>query len=216
MTSTLAPKGCIAVAVPWGNVTTQVEMDRLRPDGVVNVVGHFDLGPSWPDHVTDTCEHLLAFDPMVILIGLHPEMTGNLSLLHQAVGAIDTQAPVVIAVDAVLAALSKRGIQRVSVVTPGSADQHRRVEAVFAEQNVVVVHHVGMERGLGNIGNTPLELVRASLKDADHPDAQAIVQLGTNLPASELARTLAKEVGKPVLSANGCLYEAALEVCHPS
>jgi maleate isomerase len=151
---------------------------------------------------------------MVILIGLHPEMTGNLSLLHQAVRAIDTQVPVVIAVDAVLMALSKRGIQGVSVVTPGSVDQHRRVEAVFAEQNVMVVHHVGMERGLGNIGNTPLELVRAALRDADHPDADAIVQLGTNLPAAELARTVSEEVGKPILSANGCLYEAALKVCH--
>ncbi len=212
MTSTLAPNGCIAVAVPWGNVTTQVEMESLRPDGVANVVGHFDLGPSWPDHVSDACEHLLAFDPMVILIGLHPEMTGNLPLLRKGLGAMDTQVPVVIAVDAVLAALSKRGIQRVSVVTPGSADQRDRVAAVLAEQNVAVVHHIGMERGLGNIGNTPLELVEAALRDADHPDADAIVQLGTNLPASLLARRLSEEVGKPILSANGSLYEAALEV----
>ena len=212
MTSTLAPNGCIAVAVPWGNVTTQVEMESLRPDGVANVVGHFDLGPSWPDHVSDACEHLLAFDPMVILIGLHPEMTGNLPLLRKGLGAMDTQVPVVIAVDAVLAALSKRGIQRVSVVTPGSADRRDRVAAVLAEQNVAVVHHIGMERGLGNIGNTPLELVEAALRDADHPDADAIVQLGTNLPASLLARRLSEEVGKPILSANGSLYEAALEV----
>jgi maleate isomerase len=76
-----------------------------------------------------------------------------------------------------------------------------------------VVHHVGMERGLGNIGNAPLELVEAALRDADHPDADAIVQLGTNLPASLLAHGLSEEVGKPVLSANGSLYEAALEVC---
>jgi maleate isomerase len=73
------------------------------------------------------------------------------------------------------------------------------------------VNHVGMERGLGNIGSTPLETVEAALRNADHPDAEAIVQLGTNLPALSLAGPLSDELGKPVLSANGVLYAAALE-----
>jgi maleate isomerase len=213
MTSTLAPNGCVGVAVPWGNVTAQVEMDLLRPEGVVNVVGHFDLGPNWPDHVTEACRHLLAFDPLVILIGLHPEMTGNMTLLREAVQAVDTDVPVVIAVDAALSVLQKLGIQQVSVVTPGWADQLDRVAAVFAEHDVVVVHHVGMQRGLGNIGNTPLDLVEAALKEADHPESDAIVQLGTNLPTLSVAPAMSAELGKPVLSANSSLYAAALQVC---
>ena len=188
-------------------------MDRLRPDGVVNVVGHFDLGQDWPEHVTDTCRHLLAFDPLVVLVGLHPEMTGNLSLLRQAVEVIGPEVPVVIAVDAMLGTLSSLGVRRVSVLTPGSADQRERVAAVFAERDVVVVNHVGMERGLGNIGNAPLELVEAALREADHPDSEAIVQLGTNLPTLSLTRELSDELGKPVLSANGVLYAAGLDVC---
>jgi len=213
MTSTLAPNGCIGVAVPWGNVTTQVEMDRLRPDDVVNVIGHFDLGPDWPEHVMDACRHLLAFDPLVVLVGLHPELTGNLGVLRTAVQAADLDVPVVLAVDAVLDRLSSLGLRRASVLTPGGTEQAERVAAVFAERDIVVVNHVGMERGLGNIGNAPLELVEAALREADHPDSEAVVQLGTNLPALSPARALSDELGKPVISANGVLYAAALHTC---
>lgn len=212
MTSTLAPNGCVGVAVPWGNVTTQVEMDLLRPDGVVNVVGHFDLGPSWPDHVTEACRHLLTFDPHVILIGLHPEMTGNMTLLREAVQELDTDVPVVIAIDAALSMLQKLGVKQVSVVTPGWADQGERVAAVLAEHGVVMVRHVGMERGLGNIGNTPLDLVEAALRDADHHESDAVVQLGTNLPTVSLVSAMSAELCKPVLSANASLYAAGLQV----
>ena len=97
----------------------------------------------------------------------------------------------VVAVDAALSTLQKLGIQRVSVVTPGWADQGERVAALFADHDVVVVRHVGMERGLGNIGNTPLDLVGAALRDADHPESDAIVQLGTNLPTSPVASVMA-------------------------
>lgn len=89
-----------------------------------------------------------------------------------------------IAIDAALSKLHKLRIERVSVVTPGWADQGKRVAAVFAEHGVVMVRHVGMERGLGNIGNTSLDLVAAALRDGDHHEADAIVQLGTNLPTS--------------------------------
>lgn len=211
MTSTLAPNGCVAAAVPWGNVTTQIEMDQLRPDGVANVVGHFDLGPNWTEHVVDTCRHLLAFDPLVILVGLHPEMTGNLRPLRHALDAVGNDAPVVIAVDAMVDTLAGLGARRVSVVTPGWADQREHVAAEFEARGVVVANHVGMERGLGNIGNTPLEDVEAALRAADHPEAEAVVQLGTNLPALSVTRQLSDELGKPVLSANGVLYATALD-----
>jgi maleate isomerase len=210
MTSTLAPNGCVAVAVPWGNVTTQVEMDRLRPDGVANVVGHFDLGPDWTEHVAETCRHLLAFDPLVVLVGLNPEMTGNLSPLRHALEAVGDEVPLVIAVDAMLDTLTSLRVRRVSVVTPGWADQREHVAAVFAERDVVVANHVGMERGLGNIGGTPLALVEAALREADHPEAEAVVQLGTNLPALSVTEQLSDELRKPVLSANGVLYATAL------
>ena len=209
---TLAQNGCFGIAVPWGNVTTQIETEGIRPNGTCNAVAHFDLGEAWPDHVIEAARHLDSFDPLVMLLSLHPELTGNVARFDAVAATVtqSTEMPVIIAPRAILEAISAIGAARVALLTPGLAEQTDNATEFLRSHGVDVVNAIGLGRGLGNIGNTLAELIRDALRGVDHSRAEAIVQVGSNLPAMHLAEEVADQLGKPVITANAALYWAGL------
>jgi maleate isomerase len=209
---TLAPNGCFGIAVPWGNITTQIEIENIRPNGTCNTIAHFDLGKSWPEHVTAAARHLGAFDPVAVMLSLHPELTGNVHRLDAVAEAVSqsTAAPTIVAPHAVVEAIRAIGATRIALITPGFDEQTANATEFYRSCGIDVVNAIGLERGLGNIGNTPVELVRNAIREADDDRAGAVVQIGSNLPALGMAEELAERLGKPVVTANAALYWSGL------
>jgi maleate isomerase len=218
----------MGVVVPATNVTTEAEMDDLRPRGVVNatarianpdarVAGDADaavvraamvgglmgaldtLAPARPDHVA---------------IGVMVEnfvgggAAGD-ALLAQAESRIGC--PVTAPTHATLAALAALGVTRVALLTPFFPAGDAAAKAFLEQAGIEVVRVLGLRApGPVAIARVPLDRLREAMRELDGPDVQAVVQVGTNLPFAGVARAAEAELGKPVLATNPVTYWHAL------
>ncbi len=226
--SPLAQRLLMGVVVPATNVTTEAEMDDLRPRGVVNatarianpdarVAGDADalavraamvgglmgaldtLAPAKPDHVA---------------IGVMVEnfvgggAAGD-ALLAEAAARIGC--PVTAPTHATLAALAALGVTRIALLTPFFPAGDAAAKAFLEQAGIEVVRVLGLRApGPAAIAHTPLERLREAVRELDGPDVQAVVQVGTNLPFAAVARAAEAELGKPVLATNPVTYWHAL------
>jgi maleate isomerase len=60
------------------------------------------------------------------------------------------------------------------------------------------------------IAQVPLDDIRAALRELNGPDVEALLQLGTALPAVAVSAEAEREMGKPVLAVNATTYWDAL------
>jgi maleate isomerase len=226
--SPLAQRLLMGVVVPATNVTTEAEMDDLRPRGVVNatarianpdarVAGDADalavraamvgglmgaldtLAPAKPDHVA---------------VGVMVEnfvgggAAGD-ALLAEAAARIGC--PVTAPTHATLAALAALGVTRIALLTPFFPAGDAAAKAFLEQAGIEVVRVLGLRApGPAAIAHTPLERLREAVRELDGPDVQAVVQVGTNLPFAAVARAAEAELGKPVLATNPVTYWHAL------
>ncbi len=226
--SPLAQRLLMGVVVPATNVTTEAEMDDLRPRGVINatarianpdarVAGDADaaavraamvgglmgaldtLAPAKPDHVA---------------IGVMVEnfvgggAAGD-ALLAEAEARIGC--PVTAPTHATLAALAALGITRIALLTPFFPAGDAAAKAFLEQAGIDVVRVLGLRApGPAAIAHVPLDRLRDAVRELDGPDVQAVVQVGTNLPFAGVARAAEAELGKPVLGTNPVTYWHAL------
>lgn len=112
---------------------------------------------------------------------------------------------------ALMQAMSRLGLARVSVATPYAQDLADRMGDVLVEAGVEMVGsaHLGL---LGDIWKVTYDTTCALIRGADHPDAEAILVSCTNLPTYDVIAPLEAELGKPVITANQATMWAALRV----
>ena len=110
---------------------------------------------------------------------------------------------------ALLAALAHLGTRRVAAATPYDAAVTTRLGVFLQEAGVEVVSgaHLGLH---GEIWKVPYEQTVQLVREADHPDAEAIVVSCTNLPTYDVIAPLEVELGKPVITANQATMWATL------
>jgi len=224
----LAGRLLMGVVVPATNVTTEAEMDDLRPRGVANatarianpdravasdadaaevraamvagLMGALDtLAPARPDHVA---------------IGVMVENfvgggAAGEALLAEAAARIGC--PVTAPSGASLAALSALGLRRVALLTPFFPAGDAAARAFLEEAGVTVPRVLGLRApGPAAIARVAPARLRAAVRELDGPDVQGILQIGTNLPFAAVAREAEAALGKPVLATNPVTYWHAL------
>jgi maleate isomerase len=112
---------------------------------------------------------------------------------------------------ACVAALEALGCSRVAVLTPYQPVSDRKVVEYLGEVGVVVrrIHGLRCESATA-IAEVPPHAVAAAFRDLDGDDVDAVVQVGTNLPAVTVAAAAELWLGKPVLAMNAVTLWHAL------
>jgi maleate isomerase len=129
---------------------------------------------------------------------------GNEAFLRRAAGL--TSLRITTGADSCRAALAALGARRIAVLTPYPVVMRAQIVRYFQDVGLQVVrsHDLGCESATA-IARVPQEKLRAVVNELNGPDVDAIVQAGTNLPMVQLAASLEKELGKPVLAINAAL-----------
>jgi maleate isomerase len=214
MPNTLAPRALFGVLVPWFNSVVEPELADLRPAGVSNQTARFALDATVLENVTNAAERLMPCAPAAFLIGLSTEpYPGGVDLVRQGAASLGERVgrPVFTATHAVHAALRALGATRIAVVTPFDDAANAHVRDAFHAHGVTVVHAVGLAcPNLETIGHTPPDDIRQAFREADRPEAEVVVQIGTGLPVLHLVAELEETLAKPVVTCNAALYWQAL------
>ena len=112
---------------------------------------------------------------------------------------------------ATVAALKAFGVRRIAVLTPHMPRGDEMVRLYLEEAGYDIVKLIGLKRGSAlAIATTTEDEIRAALHELAAVDAEAIVQVGTNLPMVDMGVAAERWLGKPVLCINPVTYWDAL------
>jgi maleate isomerase len=115
---------------------------------------------------------------------------------------------------AAVAALKRFGASRIAILTPHQPRGDEMVRAYFVEAGFDVVRLKGLKCTTPRlIAQVPLQDIRGALRDLDGDDIDALLTLGTALPAAGVAAEAERWLGKPVLAVNVVSYWHALRQC---
>jgi maleate cis-trans isomerase len=106
--------------------------------------------------------------------------------------------------------LKALGIRKVALATPYWRELDEKLLAYFAagEIRVVSIKSLELDNWEAMNNQTPDSVYRL-VKRADHPDAEGVLVLSTNLPTFEVLQVLEKDLGKPIVSTNqGMIWTA--------
>jgi len=97
------------------------------------------------------------------------------------------------------AAFSAHGIRRYALAVPYTEDVRDAIAQVYGEAGFTCVNsaHLGISTNF-DFAEVGLDTLRALVRRADHPDAEAVVIVCTNLAAARVVQELEQELGKPV------------------
>ena len=108
-------------------------------------------------------------------------------------------------------ALKLFGAKRIGVVTPYQPNGDEQVLRFFADVGVEVVAIKGLRCPSAiSIAYVDEETLRAALTEVNVPEAEALVQVGTNLSMVTLADEAERWLGKPVIAINAATWWMAL------
>ena len=108
--------------------------------------------------------------------------------------------------EACSAALETLGTRRIAVLTPYQPIMREQIVRYFEESGFPVTRYVDLEcpNATAIAAVTP-DRLRQVLRELDGPDADAIVQVGTNLSMVRLAAEAEGWLGKPVIAINAAI-----------
>jgi len=219
----------LGVIAPSTNTVVQPEFDAMRPPGVTNHFGriHIPNDPLRGDddftRLIDTVrremmaaiDRVMTCEPDHLVMGMSSEtfwdgLDGSERLRER----VEARAGIKVTMgsDAAREALRRYGdIKRIAVVTPYMPVADLQVRRFFADCGFEVVRLEGLRCA------SPVLIAHVSeaeLRDAilriDGPDAEAIVQVGTNLAMAWLAGHAEFWLNKPVIAINTATYRSAL------
>ena len=115
---------------------------------------------------------------------------------------------------AAVAALGKFDARKIAILTPHQPRGDEMVRAYFAEAGFHVVRLKGLKCATPRlIAQVPLQDIRNSLRELDGDGVDALLILGTALPAASVAVEAERWLGKPVLAVNVVSYWHAIRQC---
>jgi len=211
---TLATRKVLGILVPYFNSVVEPELADLRPPGVTNQTGRFTMDANVLENVHTAGASLMTCGAEALLIGLSTEsIPGGLAVLEKGAARLadDTGLPVLTASHATRGALQALGAQKLAIVTPFDDTANGHVRASFEEAGFEVTSLVGLAcPSLDQIGHIPADAIRQAFRDAQHAEADTLVQVGTGLPTVGLVEALESEHDKPIVATNAALYWQAL------
>jgi maleate isomerase len=221
----------IGIVVPSTNTTVQPETENLRVPGVTCHTGRVTI----KERPLNTEEAFLEHMQMMrdgIGVAIDQIMTADLDHLIlgialetfwggvAAAGKLQTELAqragvgVTMGSSAMVAALEKFGTRKVAILTPHQPRGDEMVRTYFREAGFDVVRLKGLKCATPRlIAQVPLADIRAALRELDGDDIEAVVTVGTALPAAEVAAEAERWLGKPVLAVNVVSFWHALRQC---
>ena len=218
----------VGIAVPSTNTTVQPESELLRPPGVTNHTGRVSIRQRKITTEKDFLEHVQAMrdgmgsaiDRVVsaqvdhVIMGVALEaFWGGVKQAAELQDNLEQRAGVGVSMGstATVTALRALEVEKIAVLTPHMPRGDEQVREYFLQSGFNVLRLIGLKCPSPiEIAHTTGAQMRAALRELDGDDAQAIVQVGTNLPAMDICARAEPWLGKPVLSINAVTYWDAL------
>lgn len=220
----------VGVVIPSTNTSAQAEMDDLRPFGVTNHVGRMvisdDSLTEEPGFNSVIQAMRRSTDPAIkslrdcqldqLVVAVSPDAYWNGVDMHQQMLAHlqDTAggAGITMSADAIEAALeSLGGIRRIGLISPYTEIGDEAVSRFFNDKGIEIVAlaHLGGQSP-SRISEVSTADLRRAVEKANSAHAQAVIQVGTNVPMAAFAVHAEQWIGKPVIANNAVLYWRAL------
>jgi maleate cis-trans isomerase len=217
------------ILVPFTNTNLEPDMAMLRPEGVSL---HFArLGGYDADEVPDEnqMQGLGSADldePLALLMGVRPDVViygcTSATLSHgpsfdRALASriqASSGAATVTAAGALVHALGVLGATKVGFASPYVPAINDLAVAFLADMGVETVARSEVAETLDNTGQgalTPDDVFELG-RQADHPEAQAIVLSCTDMRSVETLERLEERLGKPVISSNQAMMFQAMRM----
>ncbi len=121
--------------------------------------------------------------------------------------------PVVTPITAALAGFEKLEVRKISLLTPYIDSVNQAMRRYLEEHGVTVLNMGGfcLESSL-EMARLPPQAIQAAALEIHRPDADAVFISCTAIRAAETLESLERDLGKPVLSSNQCLFWESLRL----
>jgi maleate isomerase len=221
----------IGIVVPSTNTSVQPESEQLRPEGVTNHVARISIierplktDEDFMQHVNSMREGMRgAVDQIMTCQPDHVIMSVAIEAFWGGVAqgdALQTElmkrsgVGVSMGSTATVAALRKFGAKTIAVLTPHQPRGDEQVRNYLEQDGFVIKRLIGLKcpSPIMISHTTEAQMIRA-LRELDGDDVDAVVQVGTNLPAVKLCAEAERWFAKPVLAINAVTYWDALRRC---
>ena len=218
----------LGVIVPSTNTVVEADFARLAPHGVTCHAGRMYVANpalgSDADFETLLTEirssiriairDVMTCEPDHLVMGMSSEtfwggVEGNRAFIERV--RAETGLAVSTGPSACEAGLRALGVRRIAAFSPYQPVADRQVRRFFEEAGFDVLCVAGLRCPTAtSIAQVGEERLREVLRELNSPDAEAIVQVGTNLPMLRLADEAERWLGKPVLAINATTLWHAL------
>jgi maleate cis-trans isomerase len=220
----------IGVLVPPGNPTVEPEFYKMAPEGVTIHFARLQgfRASSTPgagagmeartlaylDELPGPAKALASVNPAVVILAhtASSYATGfanELQLIDRLASLTETTA--ITAARAVLAALQHLGVKKLALGTPYPEGISAKARIFWEAAGFDIVSHQRLA-GVQNIYHENEERAYQLARQANTPDAEAVLLSGTGLPTLGVLDTLEQDLKKPVLSSNQASLWQALHL----
>jgi maleate isomerase len=228
---TLGYRKRIGVIVPSTNTTVQPETDAVRVAGVTCHIGRVTIKERPLNTEEAFYEHMQMMRDG-IGVAIDQIMTAGLDHLIMGValetfwggaaGALKLQSDlaqragvgITMGSTASVAALNTFGAQKIAILTPHQPRGDEIVRAYFLEAGFDVVRLKGLKCATPRlIAQVAESDIRDALRELAGDDIDALLTLGTALPAARVAAEAERSLGRPVLAVNVVSFWYAIRQC---
>lgn len=229
MPDVLGYRARIGVVVPSTNTVVEPEFHALAPAGVTVQTGRIYIEqPDMRDaaaqqHILDqvnasleqAIRQVVSCRPEHLVIGMSGvafeggrQGAAAFASRHRALAGL----PITVATEALERALRALSVRRVATFSPYAPIMNEQVGRFLGESGFELVRHArisGCADAL-SIAEVDEARIRRALREADGPEVEALVQIGSNLAMVRFVEAAERELGKPVLAINTVMFWDAL------